>query len=107
MNGRSALDWIRMGNLDPLIGEDIKRWVFSILSEVKMVLFMRFSPNVKYPRSKATEPLQCFIDEIMAGVYSAHKFKILLNNPFRKRNWKLLFSYLSFGILAPYFLNEE
>ena len=47
MNGRSALDWIRMGNLDPLIGEDIKRWVFSISSEVKIGFIYAFLTQCK------------------------------------------------------------
>ena len=46
MNGSSALDWIRMGNLDPLIGEDIKRWVSSILSEVKIGFIYAFITQI-------------------------------------------------------------
>ena len=54
----------------------------------------------------ATEPMQCFIDEIMAGIYLPHKFK-LSSNPFRKRNWRLILSYMSFGTLAPVLLEER
>ena len=72
MNGHTALDWIKMGDLNSII---------------------------------ATEPMQCFIDEIMAGMYLPHKFK-LSSNPFRKRNWRLILSYMSFGTLAPILLEE-
>ena len=41
MNGRSALDWIRMGNLDPLIGEDISSevqigFIYAFLTQCKI-----------------------------------------------------------------------
>ena len=49
--------------------------------------------------------MQCFIDEIMVGVYLPYKFK-LSSNPFRRRNLRLVLSYLSLGILAPYLLEE-
>ena len=49
--------------------------------------------------------MQCFIDEIMTGMYLPHKFQ-LSSNLFRRRNWRLTMSYLSLGALAPYFLKE-
>ena len=62
-----------------------------------------FADHTKHPRQIATEPMQCFIDEIMTGLYLPYKFK-LSSNPFRKRNWRLVFSYFSLGFLAPYHL---
>ena len=49
--------------------------------------------------------MQSFIDEIMTRVYRPYKFK-LSSNLFRKRDWRLVFSYLSLGMLAPYLLKE-
>ena len=43
--------------------------------------------------------MQCFIDEIMTGMYLPHKFQ-LSSNLLRKRNLRLTMSYLSLGALA-------
>ena len=60
---------------------------------------------IQNPGLKATEPMQCLIDDIMAGVYIPRKFK-LSSNPFRRRNWRLFLSYMSSGFLAPVLLQE-
>ena len=123
MNNHTALDWIIIGDLDQIIGKDYFSKSFSLivnryerLQRVSRYLPVSqtswFTGNqtigvifIQNPGLKATEPMQCLIDDIMAGVYIPRKFK-LSSNPFRRRNWRLLLSYMSSGIFAPLLLQE-
>ena len=98
----SDFTWRRIGREKFLLSLNIIAQTLELeLDLVKPICLI----HLKHPQYKATEPMQCFIDEIMAGVYLPYQFK-LSSNPFRKRNLRLVLSYLSLGILAPYLLKE-